>query len=71
LALINTYRRVVFKESVQNVPVKQQLLGYLDDKTMLIVVIIEHLLGGLVLIDILEAAPHILLLVTFDWLNPA
>ncbi len=53
-------------ESVLNVPVKQQLLGYLHDKTMLIVVDnFEHLLNGVdLLIDILEAAPHVLLLVT-------
>ena len=45
---------------------KQQLLGYLHDKTMLIILDnFEHLLSGVdLLIDILEAAPQVLLLVT-------
>jgi predicted ATPase/DNA-binding SARP family transcriptional activator/Tfp pilus assembly protein PilF len=61
------YKESKFRnESAQNVPLKQQLLGFLQDKTMLIIVDnFEHLLGGVdLLIDILEAAPHVLLLVT-------
>lgn len=53
-------------ESAQNMLAKQQLLGYLHDKAMLLIVDnFEHLLESVdLLIDILEAAPHILLLVT-------
>ncbi len=63
----STYKEsAIQSKSVQNLPVKQQLLGFLHDKTMLIVLDnFEHLLGGVdLLIDILEAAPHVLLLVT-------
>lgn len=53
-------------EGVQNVPQKQQLLGYLHDKTILLILDnFEHLLSGVdLLIDLLEAIPHIQLLVT-------
>ena len=61
------YKESKFRnENAQNVSLKQQLLGFLHDKTMLIIADnFEHLLGGVnLLIDMIEAAPHVLLLVT-------
>ncbi len=61
------YKGSVFRnESAQNGSLQQQLLGFLHDKTLLMIVDnFEHLLGGVnLLIDILETAPHVLLLVT-------